>query len=172
MKYVITGGPGCGKSTVIQELAKLGYATFSESARDIIDQELARGGSRLPWADWRGLQDDVLKLQLEKESGIKKPVFFDRGLVDGVAYYRLHDVEPPRELLECCGRANYAKVFLLEMLPDYKRDKGRREDAKTAQKLVRLIEKAYKDFGYLAVRVDVSPPAERARCILDKAGLH
>jgi predicted ATPase len=170
MKYVITGGPGCGKSTVIQELAKLGYATFSESARDVIDRELARGGNRLPWADWRGLQDDILKLQLEKEADVKSVTFFDRGRIDGVAYYRLHGVEPSRELLECCGRANYARVFMLEMLPGYECDSGRREDAETAREIARHLEAAYVDFGYSPAKVGVLPPVERAEYVLEKAG--
>ena len=36
MKIVISGGPGTGKSSIIDELSKKGYKIFEESSREII----------------------------------------------------------------------------------------------------------------------------------------
>jgi predicted ATPase len=171
MKFVITGGPGCGKSTIIAELAKLGYPTFSESARDIIKQELAVGGDRLPWANWRAMQAVILELQLRKEAAAESVGFFDRGLPDGLAYYLFLGVSPPLELLKACSRAKYRAVFLLERLPNYENDAVRREDLESARRLTQFTETAYRSFGYEPVSVPVLPPAERAKFILQNAGI-
>ena len=49
--FIITGGPGSGKSTVIDALAKRGISTMSEAGRAIIQDQVAIGGEALPWAD-------------------------------------------------------------------------------------------------------------------------
>ena len=48
---VISGCSSGGKSTLIAELGKRGYAAVDEPGRRIVKEELARGGSALPWAD-------------------------------------------------------------------------------------------------------------------------
>ncbi|NIY98449.1 AAA family ATPase, partial [Salipiger sp. HF18] len=49
--FVVTGGPGVGKTSLITELARRGFHTNPESGRAIIREEMARGGDALPWAD-------------------------------------------------------------------------------------------------------------------------
>ena len=75
--HVITGGPGTGKTLLINMLAKLGYATVSEAAREIIDHGLAKGqtlqqirGNEQEW------QSKILAHILKTESNldIKKPL--------------------------------------------------------------------------------------------------
>jgi predicted ATPase len=41
--YVISGGPGTGKTTLIKLLEARGYATIPEMARHCIDEQLALG---------------------------------------------------------------------------------------------------------------------------------
>ena len=48
---VISGCSSGGKSTLIAELAKRRYAVVDEPGRRIVKEELARGGSALPWVD-------------------------------------------------------------------------------------------------------------------------
>jgi predicted ATPase len=48
---VISGCSSSGKSTLIAELGKRGYAVVDEPGRRIVKGELARGGSALPWVD-------------------------------------------------------------------------------------------------------------------------
>lgn len=45
---VLTGGPGMGKTSIINHLKSMGYKTVKESGRDIIQQQLAVGGRKLP----------------------------------------------------------------------------------------------------------------------------
>jgi hypothetical protein len=48
---VISGCSSGGKSTLIAELGKRGHAVVDEPGRRIVKEELASGGSALPWLD-------------------------------------------------------------------------------------------------------------------------
>ena len=48
---VISGCSSGGKSTLIAELGKRGHAAVEEPGRRIVKEELASGGSALPWVD-------------------------------------------------------------------------------------------------------------------------
>ena len=45
--YIITGGPGSGKSTVIDALGKVGFLCADEVGRQIIQEQLKIGGDAL-----------------------------------------------------------------------------------------------------------------------------
>ena len=98
MPYVIvTGGPGVGKTTLVAQLAEMGYATVDESARAIIAERLARGASRRP--DVVTFAQEMLRRDIEKY--VVRPrtsewVFFDRGIVDALGL--LHEVAPLSEV--------------------------------------------------------------------------
>lgn len=49
--YVLTGGPGGGKSTVLDILDGMGYHTVREAGRKIIRSQAETGGNAVPWAD-------------------------------------------------------------------------------------------------------------------------
>ena len=49
--FVITGGPGSGKTTLVEALRRAGYACSVEAGRAIIQDQVARGGRALPWID-------------------------------------------------------------------------------------------------------------------------
>ena len=49
--YVLTGGPGVGKTTLLRHLAARGELTVEENARAVIREEAAAGGRGVPWLD-------------------------------------------------------------------------------------------------------------------------
>ena len=48
---VITGGPGAGKTTLVDHLSRAGFAVMTEAGRAIIQEQTAIGGQGLPWLD-------------------------------------------------------------------------------------------------------------------------
>ncbi|MEN9614508.1 MAG: hypothetical protein RLZZ347_815 [Candidatus Parcubacteria bacterium] len=166
--FVITGGPGVGKTTVIEILRKRGCKVVDETAREIIEREMAKGSEVLPWKDLQEFQVQVFKRQSEKEMGVlesPRPVFLDRSIIDGYAYCVLGKVSPSLEIARLApGR--YAKVFLLERLPGYITDESRVEDLQFAKDIHVMIEKVYRDFGYEVVQVPILESEERVDFIL------
>ncbi len=49
--YVITGGPGVGKTTLLEELRNRHYTIVPEIARKLIKEQQESNGEVLPWKD-------------------------------------------------------------------------------------------------------------------------
>ena len=166
--YVISGGPGIGKTTTIELLSARGYPIVPESARTIIEEEMLKGSDVLPWKNLAAFQEKVADLQLGKEKDLIKDevVFMDRGLVDGYGYCTMGNIAAPKTLEEN-ARGRYEKIFLLERLPGYITDTARIENLEFAEKVHQAIHDAYVHFGYEPILVPVLPPEERVDFILN-----
>ncbi len=167
--YVLTGGPGVGKTTVVETLRRRGHAVLPEAARLIIEEEVAKSSDVVPWKDIKKFQEAVAQRQIdtEREKGKEAgAVFLDRSLIDGYAYCVLGNVVPPKVILQE-GRGRYEKVFLLEPLEEYRRDGARKEERELALVIHREIVNAYERFGYSVIRVPVLSAEARAEFIVN-----
>ncbi len=168
--YVLTGGPCAGKTSTIEELARRGHPVLAESARLIIEEGLASGKSL---DDIRGdgahFAERVLVRQLAMEQAVPRAevFFFDRSVVDCLAYYRLNDRGSDTALLDALRAVSYRTVFLLDLL-DFKNDEARNETPEQAMILHGLIREAYVDQGWNIVEVPAMPVAQRADFILER----
>ena len=165
-KYVITGGPGVGKTTTLNELEKLGYSTLPEVARQIIAEQMPNGV--LPWTNLAEFQNLVVNRQLDLERRVKGIAFLDRGVIDGVGYCLAGGIKVPQKLYTACKTADYAGVFLLDKLPAYCKDTERKESVDEAQRIHNAIAEAYVMHGYTLIRVPVLLPKERAEFIFQQ----
>lgn len=168
--FVITGGPCSGKTTTIERLSRMGFKTVPEAARAVILEQKKSGG-KLPWTDLDAYQRMVLGCQLRDTAGISGAAFVDRGIPDGIAYYIANGREPSEEILAAARNVQYAKVFMLEMLPQHEKDSERVEAEETAKKIHAALRKVYSGLGYDIVKVPVMEPRRRAEFILEKSGL-
>jgi predicted ATPase len=166
--YVLTGAPSSGKSTLIAELAKLGYATTEEFGRKLIDTELASGKSLAEVeVDSAAFELAWIKLQVEREQQLDRThaTFFDRGILDTLAYFRHYGWPIPDEVASLCAEASYKKVFLVELL-DYEQDYARIEGAETAAQMQELFAQVYTGAGYEVVRIPKDTIEKRLTNIL------
>lgn len=169
-KYVITGGPNSGKTTTLNALEKQGFKVFQEAARIILKEEIRSNREAITWkGDIEARQRKILELQLKQEKqaeNINGAVFFDRGIPDGIVYYRIAGAEIPEILLSEATKKkrNYKKVFIFDMLP-YKTDGVRKEPEEIAKKIHEMIYQIYSELGYEIVKVSVMPVEERVRFI-------
>lgn len=62
--YVITGGPGSGKSTLVEALAASGIPSMPEAGRAIIQDQVAIGGDALPWSDRHAFAELMLSWEM------------------------------------------------------------------------------------------------------------
>ena len=170
-KYVLTGGPGVGKSTLLKELAKYPeICTIDEVAAYIIQAEEKKGSRCLPWIDRDAFQLKVLETQLEWEREIPESIekaILDRGIPDGLAYYRHDKITPPGKLVKAAREADYTGIFLLSDLIIYQNTSVRREDEEEARKIHSMIRQTYKELGYKLIPIPLGSVEERTKMILN-----
>jgi len=168
-KYVLTGGPGVGKSTLLYGLHKKGYYVMEEIAEYLIKLEQEKKGSIFPWTNRDAFQKRVLEKQLEWEREIPSEIkisFQDRGIADGIGFYKADGLNPPKEFYDYAKKAAYTKVFLLDPLRIYENTQIRREDMEIANRIHEEIKKAYENTGYKIIRIAPAPIEERVKQII------
>ncbi|MGB3472067.1 MAG: AAA family ATPase [Erythrobacter sp.] len=82
---VLSGCSGGAKSTLLSRLGCDGFAIVLEPGRRIVDEELRRQGTALPWVNMVAFAERALELAAaDRKKTLRENgwVFFDRGLVD------------------------------------------------------------------------------------------
>jgi predicted ATPase len=64
-RYVLTGTPGSGKTTILGGLARLGHTVVEEAATDVIARAQARGEDE-PWTR-ASFIDEIVELQRQRQ---------------------------------------------------------------------------------------------------------
>ncbi len=175
-KIVITGGAGTGKTTIINELKRMGCCVVDESARIIIASEQTHKQMNpayneiVPWTDNYAFQERIVDLQEMMENNVKTVpvVYLDRSLVDGIAYCKFWDNEELPYLRKKIDNANYNYVFYLEPLDNYENDDQRKESEEENKQIQQLLYDTYKDMRFDIVRVPKMSIDERMGFILNK----
>lgn len=165
VRAVITGGPSVGKTTIIQLLAAHGFRVVEEFATQIIKE-----GKVLPWVDRRVFQTEVLRRQLAAEAALIKyeqPVFLDRGLFDGEAYYLYDKIDVPG-IFKSLDASHYSVAFLIEPLPFFEQTDVRRESLHFTKEISAVLETCYTSRNVKVVRVPAMPPEPRVRYVLQE----
>jgi predicted ATPase len=148
---VISGCSGGGKSTLLAELNRRGYAVIEEPGRRIVEAELSSGGSALPWIDGVAFARRALATARDdfvRAAGAEGWVFFDRGLIDAAINLQHLTDEPARAALGSALSYNH-QVFLAPPWSEiYSTDRERRHDFATAEAEYVLLREAYPALGY------------------------
>ena len=166
---VITGAPCSGKTAVIHLLEQRGHKVVHEVARAYIDDELMKGKTLAEIkADEWAFERHILMEKVRIESTLKKDeiIFFDRGVPDSIAYYKLNGLDSA-EPFQKSAEVRYQNVFLFERL-SFLIDPARSENEKTAQRLSRLIEESYQSLGYDIIHVPMLSVEERTEFVLER----
>lgn len=92
--FLITGGPGVGKTALLAELRRRGERVVEETHRRVIREQVASGGTALPWIDQdaylaRAAREDIAIFDGMED--VRERVFFDRGILDSMIDGRAPD---------------------------------------------------------------------------------
>ena len=167
--YVITGGPSTGKTTLLTELSRRGYATVPEAARTIIDENLANGITvEKLRQDEKKFQESVVRRKAMIEASLEpnKLLYFDRGMQDTTAYLTAYNFATELWVQALIDNATYRKVFLLEPVTAFENDYARTEDASFSKQLHLLLRDAYSSCGITVVIVPSMSVEDRATYVL------
>lgn len=170
-RIVLSGGPGTGKTSIINELANRGYRVFHEISRQIIQEELAINGRNLPWDNLEGFSQKVLSGRLDDyKNADGKWCFYDRSIVDAAAYLH-HDgqnVGPEWYTLFEQNRY-FGTVFITPPWRSiFVNDAERKETWEQLQSIHQHLVATYKKAGYNVEILPELPIAERTNFLLNK----
>lgn len=177
-RIVITGGPGSGKTTLIQYLETEGHAVMHEVSREIILQAKKEGIDQLFLEDPILFSQRLLDGRLEQfkaaEDCNAEILFYDRGIADVPAYMKYAKTEYPPIFDENCLKYKYDLVFVLPPWEEiYCPDNERYETFEQAEEIFHYLKNTYENYGYSIVEVTTGTLEERATFILDTIkGLH
>jgi predicted ATPase len=165
----ISGCSSGGKSTLLVELRRRGFATIDEPGRRIVVEELERGGGALPWMDAVAFLRRAIDVSLADRAAADASarwVFFDRGLIDAAAGLEHLTGEPVIESLGRVYRYN-KRVFLAPPWPEiYTLDQERRHDFSEAVVEYNRLIAVYPSLGYEILVLPKVSVAERGDWIL------
>ena len=167
---VITGGPGSGKTTLIQALAAEGLAHMPEAGRAIIRQQVAIGGRALPWDDRLAFAELMLAWELrsyEAAQSMPGPVIFDRGVPDVAGYLSLCGLAVPEHVRRAAALYRYRRqVFIAPPWPEiFVQDAERKQSLEEARATCDALAATYTALGYELRVLPLAPVAERAEIV-------
>ncbi|WP_323779342.1 AAA family ATPase [Leisingera sp.] len=165
--FVVTGGPGAGKTSLITEFARRGFHTIPESGRAIIRAEMQSGGDALPWAGRMAYAERMLEQDLRAYSAaqaLSGPVIFDRGIPDIVGYLTLCGLPVPPHVAAAARTARYNhRVFLAPYWNDiFTQDAERTQSRAEAEVTCAVMRETYAALGYEIVELPRTGTARRA----------
>jgi len=169
--YIISGGPGSGKTSLLQALAQQGIPCMPEAGRAIIQDQLAIGGSALPWANKTAFADLMLSWDIRSfrdAQALTGPVLFDRGIPDVMGYLLLSNLPVPAPLEKAVHTFRYnQRVFLAPPWPEiYTRDTERKQSPEEAIATFSTLSELYKNLGYETLNLPLVPVGERVQFVL------
>ena len=175
MKIVISGGPGTGKSSIIDELSKKGYKIFEESSREIIKKYKKLGYEQLFLSDPIKFSEILLKNRtnqyIESNNTNSNYCFFDRGIPDILAYLDYKKILFNNKFKVSAEKYKYDKVFITEPWKKiYRKDQQRYESYEELLEIDKKIKETYKNLRYKYFIIPNTNVVERVNYIIDKIG--
>jgi predicted ATPase len=171
-RYIITGAPGAGKTTILAALRDRGYAVVDEAATDVIAREQALGRDR-PSHD-AGFIDAIALLQRERQQQPAPPTatvqVFDRSPICtlALAHYLGQPVTPilTHEVDRVVAARIYQpRVFFVHLLGFITPTAARRITLAQSIRFEQFHQQAYRDHGFELVDVPVGTLEDRVQLI-------
>lgn len=180
LRVVISGGPGTGKTSLIDTLQNQGHSCSPEIIRLLTDELKKNTHPEDHQTNPLVFSEDPLKfntLLLEGRSAqyhkamqtTSKWHFFDRSVIDVLAYMDHFDQRYPASFVKAANDLRYDKVFLLPPWKDiYVQDSERLESFEEALKIHESLLASYREYNYSPLLVPFGTLEERMDFVLQQ----
>ena len=162
-RFVFSGGPGAGKTAVLDALAAAGVKCVPEAARMLIRQRLDAGLSPRPEAV--EFAREIFNLDVANYMGAPadEVTIFDRSVVDALAMRKECGDLSDQELASCLDRYGYNRLaFLFPPWQDiYRQDDERDQTFAESVAVFDSLKSWYVGCGYQVVDVPCAAVEER-----------
>ena len=164
-RFIITGGPATGKSSIIEYFQQIGRHCFEEVSREIIKKKNIQTSTK-------DINFEVAVFQQRKKQFLAatKLHFYDRSMLDGLAYMKLQNIHIPKQMLIDLTTHRYeSKVFIAPVWQEiYHQDSERLESYKEAISIDKTLREIYNSFAYELVEIPLTTVEERVKFILSQ----
>ena len=170
-RIIISGCSGGGKSSLLAELHERGSRVFTEPGRQVVEEEIALGGSALPWKDEREFAKRVIAVAVKQwETAKADTCFYDRAIIDAVTWFERQEQSVPQAITDLVARYRYFHtVILAPPWPEiFITDDARRHTLADAISEYQALLASYPAKGYDVVILPKMGIAERADWLLDR----
>ena len=170
---VIIGGPGTGKTTIIDGLVAKGHCCYPEISREVTLEAKKQGIEQL-FLEKPLLFSELLLEGRKKQfqNATKEPheiVFIDRGIPDVLAYMHYIGDSYPATFDAACREHTYSKIFVLPPWEEiYISDAERYENFEQAKLIYNHLTETYQNYGYKLIEVPKDTMNNRILFILDE----
>lgn len=170
-RFVITGGPGFGKTTILSKLEELGYTTFPEAARTLIEEQKKSDDPIFPWVDRVRFDRELIKKMVSdyKRHESNDLAFYDRGIPDLIGWRDYADLDSS-DVKELVNISPYEKlVFLTKPWKEiYKVNEDRPYPFYEASKINEILVNCYSSLEYIVEFIPNAETETRVKFILEK----
>lgn len=168
---VIIGGPGTGKTTIIDGLLQEGHCCYPEISREVTLEAKKQGIDQLflenPLLFSEMLLEGRKKQFVNATNEPHEIVFLDRGIPDVLAYMHFIGDRYPDSFDAACKAHLYTKIFILPPWEEiYTSDEARYENYEQAQLIYKHLVETYQNYGYQLVEVPKDSVKNRVSFIL------
>jgi predicted ATPase len=169
--YIFTGGPGGGKTSLLESLESKGYSYIPETARQIIRERLSKGLSPRP--DPKTFAREIFEkdwINFITNSRLSSLLFFDRSFVDSAGLIFKSDTVGYNKIKDTYLKNRYNnKVFITPPWREiYRNDNERDQSFEEAIEVYDWVDKWYRQHDYDVVTLPKDTIENRVKFILSQ----